>query len=222
MYRISLDSLDKFFAAVAASERLYIPADREDGQSYFTEWKEGMKLSENLNTFRSAKGLFFPQVQDLMSFRTEGKKIEVIDTRKETEDFVVFGVRACDAASFEILDRVFLSDPVDSYYKSNRDHGTVMTLACNKPDDTCFCASFGIDPSEPAGDVSCWKDNENLYLKPLTEKGEKLISSLGSLLTECGENAADAVKTEVKKVMKELPLADLKPDDFTVIVKAAD
>ena len=100
MYRISLDSLDNLFAAISDIEKLYIPADREDGQSYFTEWKEGVKLSDNLNTFRSAKGLFFPQVQDLVSFRTEGKKIEVIDTRKETEDFVVFGVRACDAASF--------------------------------------------------------------------------------------------------------------------------
>lgn len=215
MYRISLDSINELFSAIAASEKLYIPADREDGQSYFTEWKEGIKLSDNLNTFRSAKGLFFPQVQDLMSFRTSGKKIEVIDTRKETEDFVVFGVRACDAASFGILDRVFLSDPVDSYYKNNRDHGTVMTLACNAPDETCFCGSFGIDPSEPAGDVSCWKDTENLYLKPLTEKGEKLVSALGSLLTECDENAADKVKADVKAVMKELPLADLKPDDFT-------
>ncbi len=215
MFKLSLDKLNEFFAAIASKEKLYVPANREDGQSEFTEWKAGTELSDNLNTFRSAKGLFFPQVQDLMSFRTSGKKIEVIDTRKEAEDFVVFGVRACDAAALGILDRVFLSDPVDSYYKNSRDHGTVVTLACNKPEETCFCNSFGIDPSSPAGDVECFKDEENLYLAPLTEKGEALISSIGEILTECSDDSADGVKAAVHSVMKELPLSDLKPDDFT-------
>ena len=51
-----------------------------------------------------------------MKFRTEGKAIEVEYIRTEAEDFVVFGVRACDVKSFDILDRVFLTEPRDSYY----------------------------------------------------------------------------------------------------------
>ena len=85
-----------------------------------------MKLSNALNTVRSAKDFFFPQTENLVDFKMDGKNIEVIDIRKESEDFVIFGVRACDARSFTILDKVFLAEPVDSYYKNRREHGTVV------------------------------------------------------------------------------------------------
>ena len=50
----------------------------------------------------------------------------------ECEDFVIFGVRACDAASFKILDSVYLSEPVDTYYQNRREHGVVMTMSCTQ------------------------------------------------------------------------------------------
>lgn len=59
-------------------------------------------------------------------------KLEIKDTRSELEDFVVFGVRGCDVRAFDILDRVFLVDPIDTYYKNRREHGIIISLACNK------------------------------------------------------------------------------------------
>lgn len=81
------------------------------GQASFTRWQAGMQLSKKLNTVRSAKDLFFPQVENLMGFRVSEKQIELIEMRDETAPFVLFGVRACDARSFEILDKVFLAEP---------------------------------------------------------------------------------------------------------------
>ena len=69
-------------------------------------------------------------------------------TRDETKPFAVFGVRACDARSFELLDRVFLNAPVDTFYAARREAGTIITLACERPDETCFCSCFGIDPAQ--------------------------------------------------------------------------
>ena len=106
-----------------------------------------------------------------------GKNISIIDNRKESEDFVVFGVRACDAKSFDILDKVFLSDPVDSFYKTKREHGTAITLACNRPEESCFCSAFGIDCAEPEGDVATYFAGEYLYWSPKTEKGLHLTKS---------------------------------------------
>lgn len=83
-----------------------------------------MALSKKLNTVRSAKDLFFPQVENLMGFRVSEKQIELIEMRDETAPFVLFGVRACDARSFEILDKVFLAEPVVTYYQARREHGT--------------------------------------------------------------------------------------------------
>ena len=121
MLKISLDKLDRMFAAIAENHALYLPVDTKAGAAY-QKWDETKKLSDALNTVRSAKDFFFPQTENLMDFKVEGKNIEIVDTRSECEDFVVFGVRACDVKSFEVLDRVFLAEPCDSYYKNRREH----------------------------------------------------------------------------------------------------
>jgi len=214
MYRLPKTSMNDLFAAIAKIARLYLPTDK-DGQAYYTEWENGVQLSNKLNTTRSAKDFFFPQTQDLMEFRVNGKNIEVIDNRSESEDFVLFGVRACDAVSFDILDRVFLAEPIDTYYKTRREHGVVMTLACNKPEETCFCGAFGIDPAAPGGDIACFMNDDCLYLEPKSEKGTALISKLGGVLFECDATEIEAITDSINNIMKELPLADLKPADFT-------
>ena len=114
MKKIAISQLSDLFAKISAEQKLYIPADNK-GQAQFLPYVEGMKLTESLNTVRSAKDLFFPQTENIIGFEVEGKTISVKETRDEVEPFVVFGVRACDAASFDILDRVFLSEPADSF-----------------------------------------------------------------------------------------------------------
>ena len=174
-----------------------------------------MKLSRALNTVRSAKDFFFPQTENLVDFKVEGKTIQIIDSRREAEDFALFGVRACDAASFGILDRVFLSQPVDSYYQNRRQHGVVLTLACTRPSQTCFCRAFGIDGAAPGGDAACWLTEEGLYLEPVTDKGRAFAAKFGGLL-EAAEDAAPVEKQqgETRAILERLPLGDLPTEAF--------
>ena len=144
MRKISLDKLDQLFAEISSKSALYIPVDTAAGAK-FEKYDGTKKMSDALNTVRSAKDFFFPQTENLVDFKVEGKTIEIKETVKEDEDFVVFGVRACDVKSFEILDRVFLADPVDNFYKNRRDHGIIVSMACTRPAETCFCQTFGID-----------------------------------------------------------------------------
>ena len=188
MKQLPIAKLPALFGELASAQKLYIPADDAAGQASFTVWQEGMELTKKLNTVRSAKDLLFPQVENLVGFRVTGKQLDLIETRDQTEPFVLFGVRACDARSFEILDKVFLAEPQDTYYASRRANGTIVTLACTRPEETCFCRSFGIDPAAPQGDVSCWMDEENLYWQANTEKGEALTAKL-TALTDGGETA---------------------------------
>ena len=213
MRKISLEKLDLLFAEIASAQKLYLPVDTAAGAK-FEEWTEGKKLSDALNTVRSAKDFFFPQTENLVDFKMEGKNIEIIDTRSECEDFVVFGVRACDVKSFEILDRVFLVDPVDTYYQNRRQHGTIVSMACNKPSETCFCGTFDIDAASPEGDLVCYKTEDALYLDAKTEKGEKLLAALTSLTEECDSTAADAQKELIRSRLDKLPLKGLKKDTF--------
>ena len=214
MLKISLEKLDDLFAAISAKQTLYIPSDRADGASEYKKYEAGMKLSNNLNTVRSAKDFFFPQTENLVDFKMEGKNIEVIDVRKEAEDFVVFGVRACDARSFTILDKVFLCDPVDSYYKNRRDHGTVVTMACTRPAETCFCGTFGIDATAPEGDCACFSDGESLFFRANNEKGQAFIDSVASLLEEGDTAKLGEVQAKTKDILSKLPLSKLSTDAF--------
>ncbi len=214
MRKCSLENINNLFAKIAENASLYLPADEKDGSAVFKKWSEGTKWSDALNTVRSPKDFFFPQTENLMEFKTSGKNIEVIDTRSETEDFVIFGVRACDVKSFEVLDRVFLSEPVDSFYASRREHGVIVSLACTRPTETCFCGTFGIDPKEPEGDISAWKTETEIFFKANTEKGEALLSKIEALTEEASDDAVEAQKESIDKIMKKLPLAELKTDAF--------
>lgn len=213
MKKLSLEKLPALFAAIAEREALYLPVDTESG-ARFERFAEGKTLSSELNTVRSAKDFFFPQTENLAEFKMEGKSIEVIDPRTETEDFVVFGVRACDARSFSILDKVFLVDPVDTYYKNRREHGTIVSLACTRPHETCFCQTFGIDATDPEGDVAAWKTDDAIYFDAKTEKGEALLSALSDLLAGADDDAVNAQKEETKKILGRLPLKDLTTEGF--------
>ncbi|MBR4292802.1 MAG: hypothetical protein IKT54_04225, partial [Clostridia bacterium] len=92
--------INKIFAALSQSHSVYLPVNGKDSQAHYQKWEEGVEYSKALNTSRSAKDFFFPQTENLMDFKIEGKTIEVIDTRDENEDFVLFGVRPCDVRSF--------------------------------------------------------------------------------------------------------------------------
>ena len=214
MLKISLDKIQLLFAEIAKNAKLYLPIDNSDGTSTYGEWSDGKVWSDSLNTVKSPKDFFFPQTEDLMRFKTEGKNIEVVDIRREEEPFVVFGIRACDVKSFDILDRVFLTEPRDSFYAMKREKGIIVSTACTRPAETCFCSTFGINAAEPMGDVTTWRTADALYLQANTEKGSELLKSLSSLLEECSDEAVVAQKSSIAKVMDKLPLKDLSTDAF--------
>lgn len=213
MKKIAISELNSLFAAIAADRKLYIPTDDSTGQSQFTIWEEGSILSRNVNTVRSAKDSFFPQVENLMGFKVTGKQIELIETRDPAESFAVFGVRACDVRSFDILDRVFLTEPVDTYYAQRRENVCIISLACGKPSETCFCTAFGIDPAEPKGDVTCWMTGEALYWQPNTEKGEALTAQL-SVLVDADVADIEQEKAAIRATAEKLPFGKLDLSAF--------
>ena len=211
---IDKKSLPLFLSAVSKTMSVYAPVDTVKNKAEYKKWKEGMTVSGALNTTRSAKDFFFPQTENLVEFKISAKNIEIIDPRREDEDFAVFGVRACDAASFAILDRVFLAQPVDTYYKNRREHGIIMTVTCTHPHETCFCTSFGIDPAVPGGDVSFTDSGDGYYVKAETEKGEKFLSAVEFTFEDKDESGAEKAKEETRAIVEKLPLGKLDKSAF--------
>ena len=210
MKKIAMASLNALFAKIAADKKLYLPIEKA-GKVDFYEWSEGENVRlDALKTVKSAKDVFFPQVENLLKFRVEGKSIEINQAPLCEEDFVIFGVRGCDAKSFEILDRVFLVDPRDEFYASRRAHGIVVTLACGEPEESCFCTNFGVNPANPGGDVTAWIVGEEMFLQANTEKGEKLIAELD----EADAKAAEAEQARITEIVEKLPLNGLNLEGF--------
>ena len=93
---------------------VYAPVECGDLVVY-DRYEDGEVLRLDVcNTDKSPKDVLFPQWEDLMHFRMEGRTIELTEQQRCDEDYVIFGIRACDIRAFKVLDRVFLADPVDT------------------------------------------------------------------------------------------------------------
>ena len=212
MLKIEKEKLPKLFAKIAAGQELYLPVNIS-GQVNFAAWDEEVQVDlTTLKSVKSPKDAFFPQSENLYTCKREGKKITIEPEELKNQSFVVFGMKACDVQGLKVLDQVFLSDPVDTFYAARREHGVIVALACHEPEETCFCKVFGIDCAEPAADVAAWMAGEEIFFKPLTEKGEALTKSLDGLLTpagKAGEQAVEEEKAAIRAIVEKLPYSNL-------------
>lgn len=209
MYKIAKENLSALFRLIAETRELYLPV-KTAGQTNFAAWSEDAEVDlVTLKTVKSAKDAFFPQSEGLYTVKKEGKKISVEPEALKEQEFVVFGMKACDVKGLEVLDNVFLSDPVDTFYAARRDHGIVVAMACHEPEETCFCKVFGVDAAEPKSDAAVWTVGEDLYWKPLTEKGEALTEAVKELLADADEAPVEAEKEAIHNIVEKLPYMNL-------------
>lgn len=207
--RIKRSELDDFLSKISEKRRLFVPIKKGSGCD-FAPFYEGAEVCLSGRTNRSPKDFFFPQVENLMEFKNENGDLQILDLSKGCEEFVIFGVTACDMKSFEILDRVFLSEPIDPYYKERREHGLIISVACEKPSETCFCTAFGIKAFEPMGDIECYISEDYIYLCGNTNRGDALLSDL----EDYSGGEVTKIKEEIKKRLDSLPLSGLSTDAF--------
>ena len=225
MLKIAKERLNELYAKINEVMGLYIPV-KKAGEVNYDIWSEGAEVSlETLKTVKSPKNMFFPQSENMMKFKTEGKNLSVESMNFEKKPFVLFGVKACDYKAIEVLDKVFLADPVDTYYQSRRESTTIVTLACSKPEESCFCKAFGIDATAPCGDVTTWLAGEELFWQANTEKGEALTSLVKDLLSDSNTEVVDAQKAATKVIIDKLPFSNLdlskfKPENLNELFEA--
>jgi len=209
MYKIAKSELPSLFRLIADGGDLYVPVDI-NGQANFAVWDEEACVDiDTLKTVKSPKDAFFPQSETLYTCRRTDGKLSIEPEALKDRSFTVFGMRACDVKGIEVLDKVFLSDPIDSFYAARRAHGTIVALACHEPEESCFCKVFGIDAAEPAADVAAWLIGDELYWKPLTEKGEALTKAVASVLTAADEKPVEDEKAAIRSIIEKLPYSGL-------------
>ena len=216
MYQIAKEKLPELFRKITQTQELYLPVEA-CGQVNYAPWSEDAKVDlDTLKTVKSAKDAFFPQSENLHTCYRDGKKISITPEALQEQPFVVFGMKSCDLRGVEVLDKVFLADPVDTFYAARRAHGTIVAMACHEPEDSCFCKAFGIDCANPKADVAIWMTGEALYWKTQSEKGEALTELVKDLLAEAvdGEEKVEAEKARIHKSAEALPYMQLSLDGW--------
>ena len=94
MRQFSADKVKDIIKSISCA--IYAPV--EDGSMViYDRYEDGMKLRlDKIGTDKTPKDILFPQWENLMHFRMEGKTIELTEEERASEDYVIFGVRACD------------------------------------------------------------------------------------------------------------------------------
>ncbi len=136
----------------------------------------------------SLKGFFLPQEEALVSWRRRGTGLELRGPRVDAPSRIALGVKPCDAAALEIVDKVMNWDTKDELWNGRREATTVFTLACPVEDESCFCAAVGGTPDGTRGADGLFTPVEGGYMvQATTDKGRAFIDS--HLAAHAGEPA---------------------------------
>ncbi|GAG99490.1 unnamed protein product, partial [marine sediment metagenome] len=168
---------------------IFVPVE-ENGDIRFSEFKSGQDISwDYRNTKISPKEILFPQTETLFSFGP-GAEVKPEGSAPGGKDYLIFGIRPCDTQAISLLDKVFGGDDFqDPYYLKRRKETTIVSLACNKPQITCFCTSLkGKPDNEEGADIILFDLGEDILARTVNKKGGKFIEKLSSWFKEAKES----------------------------------
>jgi ferredoxin len=200
-YALDVSDLNKFIAALKKTGTVKGPKEGDNGPE-LGELCAGEELILDFGNFRlPPKREFFPQC-------------EVINRDASNEQVTIFGIRPCDAQALECLDKVFIDEIfVDPQYKERRNNTLVISLACENPENSCFCTSTGGGPAEKNGsDIIAFHLKASLLFEPVTKKGEAFLTLHKKLFREPAAKELTArikQETDCKKAMPHIPVTDV-------------
>ncbi|MDH3752924.1 MAG: 4Fe-4S dicluster domain-containing protein [Acidimicrobiia bacterium] len=100
----------------------------------------------------SWKRYLYPERTLLIRARRRRDVVEIHEPEPEAPPMAFLGVRSCDLAALDVLDRVFLDpDATDPTYAARRGDVFIVAVACSFPGNTCFCSSMDTGPTPRSG-----------------------------------------------------------------------
>jgi len=96
---------------------------------------------------------------------------------RRMKPFAVFGLKACDLRSMEILDKVFLEEGLeDPFYAARREAMFTITSDCGLPGESCFCNLFDGKPYAESGfDLNVSRVNDGFIIQAGSPKGSRFV-----------------------------------------------
>ena len=213
MLGIKISEIQDFLEKISNKTPVYVPVKQNNTTDFmrFDKSKNVDIITQKTN--KSPKNMFFDTYENITLIVRDGKSFTVNEFPKNTEEFVIFGVKACDEKGFKVLDNVFLSEPCDEFYKAKRNSATIITLSCNTFEPECFCTNFNITPYDPDGDIAMFNTGEYLIFEDKTPKGRQFLEKYAELFININFDIEN-FKNNLKQKFDNLPLKNLNLKQF--------
>ncbi len=125
--------------------------------------------------------LFLPREVLWQVDRDDDGKLHFSSACGQPQGVAFIGVRSCDLAALDLLDRHFLQgDYVDSAYQSRRQQIFIIAVNCARSAETCFCHSTGDGPQVRGGgyDLLLSELDEGFIITSGSSKGDEILVRL--------------------------------------------
>ncbi|MGI6655611.1 MAG: 4Fe-4S dicluster domain-containing protein [Desulfobulbus sp.] len=203
---ITLTNLTRLAEKLADGHRVLAPVATGESVT-FRPFAPGMQLDLSRMAAVSPKEATFPETETLLLVHRsgEGEKKPVINETLPEGKGVVIGCRPCGARGKLIFSPVYEGEEIkDPYFIQRRDNTLFVTLACERPETTCFCHSVGSGPADSAGsDILLTKVGDGFVARSVTAAGEALMAD--ALFEDAGDKGqeADASNAKARELMGE-------------------
>lgn len=177
MQFITRPDLEQWLHGLLASHSVIAPV-RDSGQVVFAPIQAVEEVAwEGGRTDLPAKEFFLPASEAILTLRVQPDGIR-LEQAHLTRPQVLFGARPCDAQALDVLDRLFLDEPIDVYYAERRAATTLVGLACSGgPWTGCFCTTVGGGPADRSHlDVLLTAVEGGYAVDVVTGKGAELLT----------------------------------------------
>jgi ferredoxin len=160
---------------------------------------------------RSIKGAFLPPTEVLFAWKQEKGNLRLEPVPHQFPPTVVLGARPCDAAAAEIVDKLMGWDYRDEPWFGRREATTIVALACEGFDESCFCTAVGLGPDATRGaDLLLTPLKGGYHVNVLSPKGQSLVDKHAKHFGEGPEDSAakafwDEARAKIDKNLKPVP-----------------
>jgi len=179
------DDIQRLFYGLLLTHELYGPRkDQATGQVFFDRLTEYGQLDLDATiACTPPKEILLPQLERILRDRCDRVSKEVaLEQVKLEKPKAFFGIRPCDLAGVQCLDRFFLGQEyVDDIYLAHRRKNLIIANTCTHPFPQCFCVCTHTGPAADEGyDLNLTKlpGREGFIAETGSEQGTDLAREL--------------------------------------------
>ncbi|MCL5673775.1 MAG: 4Fe-4S dicluster domain-containing protein [Deltaproteobacteria bacterium] len=198
-YEISSENIKKFVNNLIEQHNEVIAPKDKDGDTFYDKINNFEDADLNILLPKlSFKEYLLPKTETLFEYSISGSNINICDPLENidvntnannsgkatdcsdniSQKRIIFGSRPCDAGAGPIMEKVFNWDYKDEFFNERFKNLYLISIACDKPDNYCFCTEVQLSPESSYGsDILLKKGGSGYYAKVITEKGMELINS---------------------------------------------